>query len=134
MQNDLALFEDIDDAMVGVVTALGGPKKIGSMLRPDLAHRPEACSQWVRDCLNPEKRERFSPQQIFRLLRLARDAGYHAAKHWIDCELGYEPSKPIEPHDELVTLQRQFINSVAEQRRMVERIERLTQTPLQAVR
>lgn len=94
--NDLAIFSDLNDALTSVAHALGGYKKVGVMLRPELETKAEAASQWLRDCLNPDKRERLTPEQTLHLLRLAREADYHAAKHWFDAEVGYEPSRPID--------------------------------------
>lgn len=94
--SDLAIFSDMNDALTGAVHALGGHKKVGPMLRPELEPKSGAAAQWLRDCLNPEKRERLTPEQTLHLLRLARDAQYHAAKHWFDAEVGYEPSRPID--------------------------------------
>lgn len=132
--NDLAMFADFDDALSGAVMALGGWKKVGCLLRPELAHKPDIAAQWVRDCLNPDKRERLNPHQLLLLLKLAKDAGYHAAKHWLDSELGYEQGRPLDPTDEQAQLQREFIAAVQTSKRIAERIERLTQPPLQAVK
>jgi hypothetical protein len=132
--NELAMFADFDDALSGAVMALGGWKKVGCLLRPELAPKPDIAAQWVRDCLNPDKRERLNPHQLLLLLRLAREAGYHAAKHWLDSELGYEQGRPLDPTDEQAQLQRDFIAAVQTSKRIAERIERLTQPPLQAVK
>lgn len=132
--NDLAVFQDFDDAIAGAVAALGGFKRVGCRLRPELDCKPDLAAQWLRDCLNPEKRERLNPHQVVLLLRLAKETGYHAAKHWLDAELGYEPGKPLNPVDERTRVQREFIDAVHESRRLADRLERLTQPPLQAVK
>lgn len=41
----LALFTDWNDALDGVVHALGGYKKVGVMLRPELGEKPLAASR-----------------------------------------------------------------------------------------
>jgi len=133
-QESLPLFEDMLDALAAVVHELGGYKKIGCLLRPELSTKPEGASQWMRDCLNKEKRERLNPEQVMLLLRLAREAGYHAAKHWIDSELGYEQGSPLNPQDQLADLQRRFIESVHLQRQIADHIERLTHAPIKVVR
>lgn len=131
--NELAMFSDLDDAIAGAVLALGGWKKVGCLLRPELSCKPDLAAQWLRDCLNPEKRERLNPHQVIHLLKLARGAGYHAAKHWIDSELGYEQGRPLDPHDEREQLQRDFIAAVQMSHRIAERLDRLVQPPLKAV-
>jgi hypothetical protein len=130
----LPIFSDWNDALDGVVHALGGFKKVGVMLRPELAEKPVAAAQWLRDCLNPDRAERLNPDQVFLLLRLARAANYHAAKHWMDAELGYEQGRPLKPQDEAHALQERGADLVRELRTITERLERLSQPPLAVVR
>lgn len=134
MDNALALFCDWNDALTGVVHALGGHKKVGVMLRPELKEKPLSASQWLRDCLNPDKPERLNPDQVFMLLRLARETDYHAAKHWMDSELGYEQSKPLKPEDQAFQLHARAIDLVRELRSITDHLDRLTQPPLASVR
>lgn len=130
----LPIFMDWNEALDSVVHALGGYKKVGVMLRPELEQKPNAAAQWLRDCLNPEKPERLNPDQVFMLLRLARTSDYHAAKHWMDAELGYEQGKPLKPEDEAGALQKRGADLVRELRVITERLERLAQPPLAAVK
>jgi hypothetical protein len=132
-QGDLAVFSDFNDALTGIVHALGGHKEVGVMLRPELASKPLAAGQWLRDCLNPEKRERLNPDQVFLLMRRAREAGYHAAKHWMDDELGYERGAPMDPRTEAENLQRDFIAAVRTSERLAQRLEKLIASPLSVV-
>lgn len=132
-QDQLPTFVDWNDALDGVVHALGGYKKVGTMLRPEWQGRPEAASQWLRDCLNAEKRERLDPDQVLMLLKLAREAGFHAAKYWLDSEIGYQRGQPLNPRDELAQLQRQYLEGVHALRDVADRMERLARSPLQAV-
>lgn len=133
MTDALPIFADWNEALDGVVHALGGFKKVGTMLRPELSAKPLAAAQWLRDCLNPDKPERLNPDQVFMLLRLARQANYHAAKHWMDAELGYEQGRPLKPEDEAASLQQRGADLVRELRTITERLERLSQPPLAAV-
>lgn len=134
MSAALPLFADWNDALDGVVHALGGYKKVGVMLRPELGAKPLAASQWLRDCLNPEKPERLNPDQVVLLLRLAKAEDYHAAKHWLDAEIGYEQGRPLKPEDEAASLQQRGADLVRELRAITERMERLTTPPLAAVK
>lgn len=129
----LAMFADENDALVWVVHKLGGFKRVGCLLRPEYTDKPDQGAQWLRDCLNTEKRERITPAQTFHLLRLARQAGFHAAKFWIDDELGYQRGRPLSVEDEAARLQREFVEAVRAAKHIGEKLERLTQTPLQAI-
>lgn len=130
MQAKLALFEDIDDALRDVVRDLGGTKVVGHWLRPDLA--PDQAGAWLKDCLNPERREKLSPRQVMAVLRRARDSGHHQLMEFMAADNGYAVH-PIDPRDELAELQRQFIAAVGQSKHIADRIEKLTQPPLQAV-
>lgn len=131
--NSLALFQDMNDALTGAVHAIGGFKQVALVLRPELQGRPQQAAQWLRDCLNHEKREKLSPEQLLHLLRMAREGNYHAAKHWIDGEAGYAEGAPLKPEDALADLQRKFIAAVHLSHDVAEKIERLARSPLQAV-
>jgi hypothetical protein len=129
-QPRLALYEDETDALRELVRELGGTKTVGVLLRPDLA--ADRAGAWLKDCLNPNRNERLEPSQLFHLLRLGHDAGVHGPSEFILGNVGYAVS-PIEPKDEAAELQRAFIASVRDQRRILERYERLTQSPLTSV-
>lgn len=131
MQNRL-FFDDVNDALREVVKVLGGAKQVGPLLWPEKT--VEQAQQHLLACLNTERKERLSPEQFLLLLKLGRQADFHAVKHWIDEELGYEPSRPLNPADETEQLQRDFIAAVQASRRIAERLDKLVQPPLQAVR
>lgn len=131
MQSKLAMFEDIEDALRDVVRDLGGTKVVGHWLRPELP--PDQAGAWLKDCLNSERRERLNPRQLMAILRRAHDAGQHQLMEFIAAENGYE-ARTVDPKDEMAELQRQFIASVQLQQKIADRIERLTQPALQAVK
>lgn len=130
----LAMFTDENDALVWVVHKLGGFKKVGVLMRPEYSSKPDQAAQWLRDCLNEEKRERLNPAQTVMLLRLARQGGFHAAKFWMDDELGYERGRPVSVEDESARLQRQILDATQVLQSSIERLERLTKPALQSVR
>lgn len=132
IEGSLPLYEDTIDMLADVVRTLGGPKKVGPMLRGS-SLPVEQASQWVRDCLNRERREKFDPEQVLQLLRAGREIGFHAGKHWLDSELGYEQGKPLNPKDEAAAIQERINHSLAELRGLVGRLERLGQSPLKVV-
>lgn len=131
-QQWLPFFEDLNDALRTVVQTLGGAKRVGQAIRPDLG--VDAASRWVLDCLNADRRERFTPDQAVLLLMQARAAGFHAAFHYLCDELGYQRAAPIEPRDEQAELLRREEHLLAELKSLLERRERLARAPLQAVR
>lgn len=121
MQLEL-MHESINDALGFLVQALGGAKKVGHQLRPELP--ADHAATWVRDCLNPGRRERFTPEQVLWLLRAGRRAGIHSAMDFIAADTGYTAA-PIEPEDERDQLRRDYIATVKMQQQIAERLERL---------
>lgn len=125
------VHESFNDALREVVQALGGSKKVGAMLRP--AKTADEGGRWALDCLNPDRREHFTPDDVLFLLREARRAGCHAALGYLCAEAGYATPQPVEPADEAAELQRAFIESVRQQQRMLDRLGQLGAVALKAV-
>lgn len=125
-------FDDIDDALRHLVAVLGGPKKVGPLLRGD--ELPvDRLAQWVSECLNPERPAQFHPHQIMVMLRAARSLGDHTAMNWLAGEIGYQ-ALPVEPEDEAAELQRRFIETAQTMAKWAQRIETLaTRSSLKAV-
>ena len=121
--DELELFEDIDEALGALVKALGGHKVVGRHFKPEMTI--EAAGNWCRDCCNPDRREKFSPSQVIALLKMAREAGYHATMRWIALECSYSAPKPLDPQDQADELRREVIGSVRKLERLTERLERL---------
>lgn len=121
--DELELFDNIDEALSGVVLALGGAKKVGALLRPDLPI--DQAAGYVRDRLNADRRELFSPQQVLFLLKAARDQGYHAGMRWLSVECGYTGTKPAERDQQKADLQRQFVKAVDIVQRLGKQLEKL---------
>lgn len=115
--------EDVFDALRSAVDAAGGRKRVGALLWP--AKGPDAAGRYLADCLNPSRSERLNPEEFLHVLRLARDGGYHGAKHWIDVELGYAPTPPVEPDDQAAELARVISGAGDTLRRAVAALEKL---------
>lgn len=122
--NQSSLFtEDITDALKDAVRALGGPKEVGRKLRPELT--ADAAGAWLKDCLNPTRRERLDPEQVVWLLREARAAGCHSIMNYLADEGGYTRPAPLAPEDEAAQLQRDFIRAVEHVDGLTRRLERI---------
>ena len=101
--------ESIADALREVVQAAGGPKAIGERMFPDMPADHAAAR--IRDCLNHDRRERFTPDQVLMILRIGHQIGCHAGMVFMSRELGYSDPIPVEPEDEVARLQRDFIEA-----------------------
>jgi hypothetical protein len=103
-------YEDVNEALREAVRHLGGHKKVGPLLWPELL--AEQAGNRLRDCLNPDRREKLSPEQVLLILRLACQGGFHGAMAYFAFNAGYEPPRPVVPEDQEAELQRKFIDAV----------------------
>lgn len=118
------MHETIDEAIQEVVRACGGNKQIGARLWPELPL--EQAGNKLRDCLNPDRREKLSPEQVVFLLRLGREHGAHAGLAFICHDCGYAEPQPLQSEDERARLQREYIEAAHKLSDMAERIELLS--------
>lgn len=108
--DQIPLFvEDYNEAIRATVQALGGFKRIGHELKPDLS--VDAAGRWLADCCNPDKREKLSPTELAYLRRRARQAGAHVLAAFEMRDAGYGAPQPIEPEDERAALMREFVQA-----------------------
>lgn len=113
--------ENTLDMLDSLVKALGGPKSVGKILWP--AMDADAAGHRVRDCVNPNRRERLSPEEFLALLKLAREQGFHSGFEWVGYFAGYAV-KPVEPEDEKTRLMREFIDATAQQTRLADQLRK----------
>lgn len=119
----IPLFCDsLADAIRAVVLALGGNKRVGNLLWPSLP--ADEAGRKLAHCLNPDKREKLSPEDFMLILRESRKVNCHAGFAYIAHECGYADPVPLEPEDERAALQRQYIEAVHTLANLQTRIER----------
>lgn len=123
-KNSLPLFmEDIYDALKAAIQAMGGAKVVAGRLWPN---KPlEQARKELLDALNRDNPRKLDAEEVLSLLRMARQSGFHQAKHWIDSEIGYEPSMPADPavqRDRLADEMARAADTFASLQRAVERI------------
>jgi hypothetical protein len=123
--------ESLNDALIECVKACGGSKQVAHKLWPEKTM--EAAQRHLLNCLNEDKAERLAPDQVLFLLKMAREKGHHGGVHFITAYLGYTQPSPVEPHDEIAELQRQFIEATKGLSKMAERIQDLQRPNVRAV-
>lgn len=99
--------EDLNEALKGLVSALGGAKVVGARLFPDLTG--DGARSRLLDSLNPDRAQQLSQTQFLTLLRWGREAGYHGVMEYVAEEAGYTRPSPRSPEEERADLQRQVI-------------------------
>jgi hypothetical protein len=123
MNAQIPLFvEDYAEALRATVNALGGFKRVGAELKPDLA--VDAAGRWLSDCCNADKREKLSPNELAFIRRKARVEGCHILAAFEMREAGYAEPQPIEPEDERAALEREFVIAAKTMQGLFGRMER----------
>jgi len=130
-QTSSLFIESIEEALKEAVKQMGGAKIVGARMRPEML--ADEAGRWLSDCLNPEKRDKLSLSQVMWILREARKMGVHVAINFICADSGYDTPRPIEPEDEKMRLQREFIEATQQQTRNIERLSQLMSQPIKAV-
>ena len=125
------IHETINDALREVIQAAGGYKKVGAMMFPDIP--ADHAAGKVRDCLNSERRERFTPEQVMMIARIGRQVGSHALMTYMARESGYADPAPVEPEDEVARLQREFVEATKSLAGLASRIEHINSNSLRRV-
>lgn len=130
MQQPL-FIESIEDALTMAVKAMGGSKKVGSLLWPALL--ADAAGTKLSDCLNPNRREKLELTEAMWILREARKVNFHSAMDFVCDDAGYEKPKPINPESERDILMREFIDAQKLAAKNLDRMERLQVKQLRSV-
>lgn len=114
--------ERFEDALDEIVRATGGRKKVAGILWPDKSARD--AHNMIDACLNPDRRERFTPSQVLFLLRRGFEAKCHAGMEYLGRELGYEVRvvSPEERREHLVAVVKDATSTLSD---ALERLERL---------
>ena len=124
MPDQIPLFVDnYYDAIRASIEGLGGFKRVGSDIKPDLS--VEAAGRWLADCCNPEKREKLSLTELAYIRKASRKAGIHVLAAFEMQAAGYSDPKPMNPEDESAQLKREFIRSVEALNALQARMARL---------
>lgn len=118
-----SLFHDTyEDAIRDTVMALGGYKKVGSMLWP--AMPADDAGRKLSACLNTEKREKLDLGELRLIRRESRKVGVHILASYEMRDAGYAEPQPISPEDEAAQLQREYIAAVKTMAAIQARMDR----------
>lgn len=119
----MADFETMNEALIGCVKSCGGSKHVANKLWPE---KPiEAAQRHLLNCLNDDKPERLTPEQVVLLMRMGHEKGFHGVMEFICSNVGYAPPQPVDPRDELAELLKEHIELRKQLLARSERMERL---------
>jgi hypothetical protein len=123
-KQQIPLFvEDYSEAIRTTIQALGGFKRIGAELKPDMA--VDAAGRWLSDCCNADKREKLAPSELAYIRKRARTEGVHILAAYEMREAGYAEPQPLEPQDERAALMREYVQATKLLQTVAARMERL---------
>lgn len=126
-------YESYLDALRDDVRACGGAKEIGIKFHPQ--KEADAARNWVNDRLNADRRERFDDDQARYIMRRAREVrGFSASLCYLCDDTGFARPIAMNPVDVVAKRQQEFIAAVKQVQQIGRDLERLTQTPLQAIK
>lgn len=115
-------YDTYEDAIRDTVMALGGFKRVGSMLWP--AMPADDAGRKLSACLNTEKREKLDLGELRLIRHAARERGVHILISYENRDAGYADPQPITPEDEAAQLQREYIAAVRSLSAIQNRIDR----------
>lgn len=125
-------YEDVFDVARAAVQAAGGAKLVAGKLWP---HMPMTEAQRkLLDSLNRDRAEKLCIEEFLAVLRMAKEVGFHQAKHWIDVDLGYQPTPPQDPKIERDRLADEMARAAEHFKNLQRAVERLNDTKLSAVK
>lgn len=103
-QFDLEADSTYAQALATACNAIGR-KKVAHLLFRE--HSVETALRMLDDCLHPERRRKFSIEQIELIHEEARRAECHAPMRYLSRTLAYREPVPITPENEMERLLRQ---------------------------
>lgn len=115
-------FESTTEALIACVKAAGGSKQVGGKVFPEKT--VEQAQRHLLNCMNEDRPERLTPDQVLLVAKLARDVGCHAYAEHVADTLGYSEPQPINPKDELAELLREYLETKKTEGDKAARIER----------
>lgn len=113
-------YDSLNDALRAAVMALGGFKKVGARMRPEL----DTSEDWLRHCLKGDRRERLTPEQALWIVREARLVGFHGAMQFFAFAAGYE-CKPVDAAQQKQALQETIAAGLAQLNSQMAALQRL---------
>lgn len=125
MSQQQLFYEDVFDVVKAAVQHAGGAKVVAPKLWPT---KPVLQAQKeLLDCLNRESPRKLCIEELMTVLKLAKEAGFHQAKHWIDEALGYESTPPKNPKVERDRLAEEMARAADNFKNLQRAFERLAE-------
>lgn len=122
-QQSVLFHERFEDALDEVIRVCGGRKAFACEMWPDKSARD--AHNLLDACLNPERRERLTPEQLLYIARRGAEVGCHAVMTYLAAECGYDvkPVTRAEEVDRLTAVVAQSTKTLATALATLERLQ-----------
>lgn len=128
MTDQIPLFvEDYYEALAATVAALGGFKRVGAELRPELP--ADHAGRWLADCCNHARDHELKPQQLGLLRKKARAAGVHVLAAFEMREAGYAEPVALRREDEEARVNSELATTVNRLEGLMAELKRVRTMP-----
>jgi len=117
------IVEDYNEAIRATVVAIGGFKRVGATLKPELP--ADQAGRWLSDCCNPDRRDVLPPEQLGLIRRMAREANVHVLAAFEARDAGYSDPQPLDFDKAATDLEMEFVGAVDRLEAMTNRISEL---------
>jgi hypothetical protein len=120
-------YDDILDALKADCIAIGGKawaKDVGLMIWSDKS--ADAAARMLSDCLNPDRNQRLTPDQLKLVIREARKVDSYCTIAYICNDACLSIPHPVDPESEKELLKREVVKAADTFKQMIERLERLS--------
>lgn len=122
MDQPSLFVESLNDAVRDTARAIG-LKRVAHELWPSKSE--DEAARYLNDCLNPDRPQKLSGEEILLIARRGREVGCHLIIGFACMDVGYAPPVPITPEDQEGELIRAYRESVQEQKLITARMERI---------
>lgn len=121
--HQIPLFcESYEEAIRATSYAIGGLKATGAALWPTLL--ADDAGRKLAACLDSDKREKLSLNELRMIRRMAREKGVHILANYEAQDAGYADPQPITPQDEAAQLLREYIAATKVMQALASRMDR----------
>ena len=118
--------DTLHEALIECVKAAGGSKVVAAALWPAKAARNlDDARRYLTACLDHERAEKLSLDELLHVLRAARERGCHTGMEFLAQALSYAEPVPIEPKDEADELRRQVLSMGRDLQAKLARLEQI---------
>lgn len=126
--DEIAKFDTPESAVLRAVYGAGGPKQVGTTLRPEWDTAPDTAARWLHHCCTDGHRSKLGLRQLVWIFRAACRAGAHIGFQAFARLCGYHAT-PIGAEAEVLEAYRKAEAARAQAARAADELKTLIDNP-----